>query len=376
MAEEEGSPETAHGAVARPTSTKADPLIFGIGCLYFGVENKRISEWEERVTETLNRLPRVSDIEVNADISHGWRATEDNTYPIEGYVEFKIEIPLPLQRQLLAKITPERLESFSIETYRVLMYYEYYGPVTFIIIDEPSATVLDSSTSVIVIREYLKKELATGTGGVAFGVVGPAPFHGDFSLGLKEQAELVMLERIPSRSYDDFLFSCSARSFASTADAAEYLFGELTDELTFFYYLKVRRNDRLHDAGEISVLTGDLIQIYEGKGVRARTRRLFTSSSKTRYLALRALTAEYDAQVKAAADVRNKDELYSSDVVPYFEHEIEDAMSEDFSGVISGARDVAGLLSEVRARQVEVTSLFMSAVAGGVAGALISLLVH
>ena len=123
-------------------------------------------------------------------------------------------------------------------------------------------------------------------------------------------------------------------------------------------------------------MTGNLIGIYEGKGIRAWLRRLFTSSSKTRYLALKALTAEYNAQVGKAEDVRIKDETYSSDVTPYFSSEIENVMSQNFAGVISGARDVASLLTDVRARQVEITSLFMSAVAGGAAGALISLLVH
>jgi hypothetical protein len=86
------------------------------------------------------------------------------------------------------------------------------------------------------------------------------------------------------------------------------------------------------------------------KGARAWIRRLFNSTSKTRYLALRALTAEYDAQVKAAEDARNKEELYSSDMLPYVSDEIDSVMLEDFSVVISGAQDVASLPSGVRAR--------------------------
>jgi hypothetical protein len=69
------------------------------------------------------------------------------------------------------------------------------------------------------------------------------------------------------------------------------------------------------------------------KGARAWIRRLFNSTSKTRYLALRALTAEYDAQVKAAEDARNKEELYSSDMLPYVSDEIDSVMLEDFSVV-------------------------------------------
>lgn len=353
-----------------------DSLIFGIGCLYFGVKQGEIDHWEERVTETLNHLPRVSAINVNAEIEEGWTSIDGNVFPIDGYVEFKIEIPLPLQRQLLARINAERPGPYSIEAYRVFMFYEYYGPVAFVVLDDPSATIWDSSASIIIVREYLKKELATGPGRVRFDIVAPAPFHGDFAIELHEQAELIQLVRTRSRSYDDFVFRCASSAFTSATDAAEHLFGEIKDELMFFYYLRARHTSALHVAVEVSGLTGDLIAIYENRGIWAWIRRLFTSSSRMRYLALRALTAEYDAQVRVAADAKKKDEIYSSDVIPYFTHEIEGVMSDDFSGILTGARDVAGLLSEVRARQVEVTSLFISAVAGGVAGALISLLVH
>jgi hypothetical protein len=324
----------------------------------------------------LTRLPRASDINVNTDISAGWTSIDGNVYPIDGYVEFKVEIPLPLQRQILARISSARPESYSIEAYRVFMFYEYHGPVTFVVVDDPSATISDSSDSVVIVREYLKKELSAGSSRVRFDIVAPAPFHGDFAVELNEQTEAILLERTASRGYDDFIFSCSSSTFASVADAAGYLFSEIKDELMFFYYLRARRNDRFHAAEEVSTLTSNLVEIYENRGMRAWVRRLFTSSSKTRYLALRALSAEYSAQVAAAADSRKKDEIYSSDVNEFFSGEIEDVMSEDFSSFTSGARDVASLLSEVRARQVEVTSLFLSAVAGGVAGALISLLVH
>jgi hypothetical protein len=361
---------------AKTEGPEGDSLIFGVGCFYFGVKPADIDHWEEHVAETLNHLPRVTDIQITSEIESGWTSIEGNAFPIEGYVEFKIEIPLPLQRQLLGKIHTEQRESYSIESYRVFMFYEYDGPVAFVVPDHPSAVILDSSGSIIIVREYLTKELSTGSEHVTFGIVAPTTFHGHFAVVLNKQAELVLLDRTASRGYDDFVFSCTVNVFSSAVEAAEYLFDKIKDELVFFYYLRERHHDRLRAAEEISALTGDLIGIYEGEGIRVRLRRLLTSNSKMRYLSIRALTAEYDAQVKSAADARKKDELYSSDITPYFTGEIESVMSEDFSGVLSGARDVASLLSEVRARQVEVTSLFLSAVAGGVAGALISLLVH
>lgn len=368
--------EIAPQTASKLVHPRKSSLIFSVGCLYFGVKAKKIHEWEEHVTEMLNRLPRVSNINVSADVARGWKTIDGITFPITGYVDFKLTIPLPLQRQLLARVLSEHPKSYSIETYRVIMFYEYHGPVSFVIIDDSSAELWDSSDSIVIVREYLRKELPGNPDFVEFGRVGPSPFHGNFAVELNDQAEPVLFERTASRAYDDFVFNCSASIFTSTADAAEHVFSEIKDELSFYYYLMDRRNGRLRDASEVNALTGALVGIYEKKGIRAWARRLFTSSSKTRHLALKALTAEYDAQVKISEDTRNKDEIYSSDVIPYFSDEIADVMSEDYSGVISGAREVAGLLSEVRARQVEITSLFMSAVAGGVAGALISLLVH
>jgi len=359
----------------------ADPedasLIFGIGCLYFGVPIKEINSWAERVSATLDALSGVSDVLVTADVGEfGWKSIKDNAFPLDGSVTFKLRIPLEVQEQVTRGVIAISPELDPHENFQVFMFYDYYGPVSFIVVEDPSAEISFSSTSVIIVREYIEKQLKTMSTPARIGFVAPTSFHGDFMLKITEQDELLRLERTPTRAYAEFEFCCSADGFTTPAGALEFFFEEVKDELTFYYYLRTNRDTQFYATMEISALTSALIDIYERKGIRAWLRRMFTSSSKTRYLALKALVAEYNAQVNAAVAARNKDELYSADVIPYFSDEIDNVLSEDFSGFISGARDISSLLSEVRARQVEVTSLFLSAVAGGAAGALISLLVH
>ena len=63
-------------------------------------------------------------------------------------------------------------------------------------------------------------------------------------------------------------------------------------------------------------------------------------------------------------------------MTPFFKIYVENEMSDQSSGVVAGAREVTALLDAARARQVEVTSLFLSALAGGLAGALVTVLIH
>jgi hypothetical protein len=81
--QEPGS-EGALEAASKLVDPDEDSLVFSVGCLYFGVNAKDINEWEQHVTEMLNRLPRVSDINISADISHGWKSIDGNVFPIEG----------------------------------------------------------------------------------------------------------------------------------------------------------------------------------------------------------------------------------------------------------------------------------------------------
>jgi hypothetical protein len=154
------------------------------------------------------------------------------------------------------------------------------------------------------------------------------------------------------------------------------LFDSVSDELSLYYSLVSSRQDRGREGDEISILTQNLINIYQAKGFKARMRRIFTSSMKIRQVALRIVNAEYRAQAEDELSRHQLDELYSMGAVPYFKDFIERETASDNASRILAAKEIVSLLDQARERQIEVTSLFLSAVAGGLAGALVSLLIH
>jgi len=104
-------------------------------------------------------------------------------------------------------------------------------------------------------------------------------------------------------------------------------------------------------------------------------RRMITSSMKIRQVALMAVSAEYQAQTDEQYARHQLDELYSKGTAPNFKDFIE---GEVVAGTaqISAAKEIVSLLDQARERQIELTSVFLSAVAGGLAGTLVSLLIH
>jgi hypothetical protein len=70
------------------------------------------------------------------------------------------------------------------------------------------------------------------------------------------------------------------------------------------------------------------------------------------------------------------DELYSRGVTPHFRDFLESEVASRHESEILAARETISILDQVRQKQIEVSSLFFSAIAGGLAGALVSLLAH
>jgi len=136
------------------------------------------------------------------------------------------------------------------------------------------------------------------------------------------------------------------------------------------------QENRRRQSIEITALTQALIDVYQDKSLRARVLRVVTSSTKIRRVALKAVLAEYQLQDDERMARREIAELYASGIIPYFRDLIEGEVKSDYIGQVAAAKEVVSLLDQARQRQVEMTSLFLSAIAGGLAGTLVSLLIH
>lgn len=332
--------------------------------------------WTERVTQTLQAIPDIYDIKVTADVSDGSIEWDNGLFPITAHIDFTLHIPTSVQGNLSSSHPQSPCEA---EEFRVMIFYDFYGPASFVI-PIGSDSVGDSSNSVRIVREFLTEVLAPRDLPARFHFLGPSPFHADVNVRLtrlpQDAEDEIELTRVPSRGYDEFQFACYDGIFESMEEAVSALTEDLVDELSFFYHLVNSRNERNHNTIEIGQLTRNLITSYERTGFRAFIKRVFTPSARMRRVTIKAISTEYDTQTEIATARTNANELYATDIKPYFRDYIEAEMTDQYPGIIPGTKELVGLLDAARARQVEVTSLFLSALAGGLAGALVSLLVH
>jgi hypothetical protein len=353
-------------------ATEDRQVWFGIGCVYFTAGAEGNKTWKDMVIESLAKIPSVSDVEVDLQFPEDELEASPGSYPMGGMLRFHLHVSLSEQKGLDKFL--ERIP-MTTEDFTVLMYFQYYGPVTFVL-PQLAESSNDASSSIIAVREYLKRELSQRQLPVKLTTIGPSPFHADACIESADIAEKFRLERIPSRAFDKLIFSYSERDFESSEYALITLLDDISDELSFYYSLVRRRLDRMHDSDRIAEMARELLDIYEATGFKAKMQRIFVSSAKIRRVALRAVAAQYEAQDDELSSRRSMDELYSSDLEPYFTDYIEEEIGTDYANDILGAKEVVSLLDQARERQIQVTSLFLSAIAGGLAGALVSVLIH
>lgn len=353
-------------------SVRDKGMWFGIGCLYFAVSEDCDLSWKDAVAQSLAAIPRVSDVEIDLGVVLAQEAAAGGGYyPSRGMLRFRLHVPLEEQKKLHGVL--QYFEGVA-EDLVVLLYFRYFEPVMFVLSDASSGR--DAFLSVIVVREYLEREFSKRNLPAEVRVIGPTPFHADASIQPGDGDTEFELSYAPGRGNDKFTFVYSASKFRTPEMAAVTLFDSISEELSLYYSLVANRGDTGQMTDRIYALTQNLIDVYQAKGLRASIGRIFTSSRKIRRVALMIVNAEFGAQAHEEFARRQLDELYSRGIVLYFKNSIEEEVAPENTSQISAAKEIVSVLDQARQRQIEVSSLFLSAVAGGLAGVLVSLLIH
>lgn len=331
--------------------------------------------WRDDVRETLESLANVSNVVASSSTtflhpsSPGQRMNRSSSahpYPNHAHIAFDIKIPHRQQSDVPDNLTMS-------ENFRVFIEYGYESPVAFVFplgdCDRGAA-----SESVRVVREHLWQHLDGGQP-TQFSFIGPSPFHADFQItGVQPpQSEIFSLNVVKHHGYDDYDFSYSDDDFGSLEEATAELRDELTIELSLYYELIRLGNERLERATEVGVLTRQLIQLHTRQGLRARAVRLFGSGHHARELSLAVMEAEF----RSAWDAEYVTEALAEqdlDRSGHFETAIAEAAARGNSSLVANGRNVVSQLESGRTKELEVTLLASSTVAGAVAGGLISAL--
>ncbi|MGV9858533.1 hypothetical protein ACWDTD_07755 [Gordonia sp. NPDC003425] len=372
----------------------------GIGCLTFvsidehGAEVRDMAKvsnpnwWKEQIESELGRLTSITDLRVDisgnvgmipsgADILNEYLDEYDIDYdfgPAEGsFIGFTITIPKRIQSETY----PPGYE-LSGERFKFITVYAGSGPVTFIRnVDTPDPS---PSSYVILVREFLKRELKKLGSTLAVKAIGPSPFWGSFTLSPSSDitSDLAVDWKTNRRGYDDIaiLYNADlAESGQAHGKAVSLLSANFSE-----YYFQVRASHRRYLRSTIvAELTDDLMVVHRASGLRGWFAKNFRSGQMARELLLAAITAkQLDVEERSRTSahlVESRNAPAGTRVdLPELDAKCQAEADETYVDQLSMAQEVAGTLESGRISQFEVLVVSASTVLGAAAGAIAALI--
>lgn len=366
--------------------TSPDRIEFGMGCFAFEKGEEVIlsrdekAAWATAVESALAAIPSVSEvyIETGADYHGSWsfgpkerpgqpRFQMFRPMPIGAKVRFTIGIPKRFHAGLL------RGETLACEKYSVDTYYEYHGPCTFVTCLEGEA---DGTAGVVLVREFLQRELPRHQSDVTLSTLGPSPFHARVAVERRSaESDLAGVERLPSRGYADYRIWMPYAGEEDLREVARDIQLGLADELSIFYGLVRYVNYGLDLDFYLNSKAESLMEDSLRKGLKGWLRRVFFLGSRTRELGLEEIShrlvmqstvLEASEVVQAVAD-RAEDSLLLSAL---------EAQVKALSNLpLNQVSEIVEAIEGSRAHDMEVAVISASTLLGGFAGGVVAALV-
>lgn len=363
-------------------------LAFNVGCLPLvpnldgEVEGGGVMDakwWEERLSKGLSSLNSATKVDVHVSgigvriprpndplLSDGEYDVDFVPGPAEGsYYVCELLIP----ERYRAEIAPYLAHAPLGERFRVETRFGSAGPVTFVnCIDDPGVD-WRQALQVMLVREYLKRELAKAGGMLTVETVGPSPFWANFSVWRGEASTYEWSK--PGRGYDEVLVT-DVRELHETRDA---LMADITEPLSLFYAVQRSWHRRLKRSRMVTAMASELIEMHSSRGAQARLVRLFKSGSNSRSLLIAAITSRMIDTAELAGDKKMVEEATPG---KFFGEELRDKQAEAASRTyvddIDSAQALANMLESSRKVDFEVAVVASSTLLGAVAGAVAALL--
>jgi len=232
---------------------------FGVGCLHFGIKYTKPRKFKaesyvEDLRKTLNAIDAVSDVNINYEPIHKIQNEEfelsekppkmddGSVFPLLSIIDFNFKVFVPSRIQ--ADIMGEDESTFETESehFMVTNMYPYHGPVTFVEpIDSTEAT--SPSNSVVVIREYLERQINEKDLPLFLDFTGPSPFHADFFVEegkskdeKKGDFHSIITEQI---GYDHVALNIpKCKNQSEWESSKSYLYYLLSNELGLYYQIR------------------------------------------------------------------------------------------------------------------------------------------
>lgn len=406
---------TAHplGWRRRPIAmggTTVTTMGFGIGCFSFealGVDFSSFEnpegtysaeQWALDVESALASIPNVDNIEVKGfrafRLQRGtnWRnqieaqlSKDPNPkfhrgglfepHPITGRIAFTLNIPEHIQRSVAPFGRSMKGTNFSVE-----IRYSYDMPVAFVT-GPPSKRPTDA---VPIVREFLAKEFQERLGTnspITFSCMGPSPMWNDcFLTAVPAPLGQPLTYKVsPSPGYKrvDFEFNVGPGDLEvpSMAEAWELLKDVLEDQVSAFYGLVSEKNLMMLRRSYVESQLEELVLAYKSHGLRDWISRLRRSGTTATELSLDVIAGRGRQNVINQQARENLRSIREAALFVAFEHEFERLFEDGASDDSIEVEQIITLLADRHSRDVQLVSLVISSVLGGLVGAGITALV-
>ena len=367
---------------------------FGVGCLHFsfkGGSKKEITvqRYIDEVKTSLEKLSNVSDVEIffdedvkdqKIDISES--SHMNNGDPCHPHIPFfELSFNLYLPRRVQAEVIKRDSEYINTDTdnFHVIFKHDWHGPYT--VVECVGAGEESSpSTAIQIVREYLKREIDSKSEILKFDFVGPSPFHANFFLTKCERQAFekpstfeLIHTKVPG--YDSIKFEYQNSKFKSEELAFEALISEFSNEIAFFYELKIMKSRRSSDWFGIRNNLQSILELED-----ENHKKTFKDRYSTKPKLLNGLHREiglFKGQEIFDKNIRDQHyfSIYKSEKHNIYLKSFVDATLDSWPVYpVKEISEIVSYFDGKSSKSIELTVVFFAAVFGGVIGAAITVL--
>jgi hypothetical protein len=371
---------------------------FGAGCFVLSPRAKAPfqltgGDYLRQVSETLTLAQGIADVEVSAapyfdkeSYSFDTPITPLDAGPTDFppsdcdlWISFRVHILARIQTQILRDTSQGwQTDETLPEDFIVTMTTGFDSPVAFV---EPTdlPTGYDPSRAVIVVREYLKRELGDNpTAPLRFECLGPSPFHAQFRLQAFRQRTPTAVRpadwswQSTYAGYEDITITYNPAVLPTLADAQGSVYMSLREQLSIGYYAIQVRLELEHIWDDLERKVNSLADMHRRGGVKAYFGRTFRVPQEL----LNATLALTDYELKELTALRSVQSVYQS----HYDHETHPCVAKQVQEYVNQVKPLPvdqfkrliELFDRYRAERFAGLNVLISAILGGLVGAVLT----
>lgn len=370
-------------------------IAFGIGSFHFGLHvapigQMKATEYVKILKGSLGSIKSISSINVDYTETKGEEIYEqtDSTpdlgegeecFPYLEFFELSFEIYIPFRVQAEILECPQDFLTTTTERFRFKLINNYEGPVAFV---ECIGANRDSipSDAVILLREYLTKELEAQSTSIRLETLGPSPFHANlFLLPQQTQKNKRQSGRSPfqcsqqhQEGYDEIIFYYDNRVITDEEEAKEELFQAIDSELDLFYEIRRCEVCKMNDWQKIDVQLQRLLELQKAKTLWGWAKKMAKRGVLVNELVCS--LSEFNGKNLFRDTSLNKSHASQYRAEEQFlKHYIDEELGERSKYPVSDVADLVKFIDERHGKTWKNIFVLFAAVLGGVVGSLVTI---